>query len=94
MDIERSPDGVSSCHGVAVDCPSVNDPTAEVLGAASDPDPAGSEAERVRERLARAGVLASAPPARDRPDRELLTRARAAAGRGTPLTDLVGDDRA
>lgn len=72
---------------------SVNDFITRVLDAATDPDLAGSDADRVRERLARAGILASAPPARGRPGPELLARARAAAGRGTPLADVVSDDR-
>ena len=72
---------------------SVNDFITRVLDAATDPDLAGSEAERIRERLARAGVLAGTRPARGRPDPELLARARAVAGRGTPLADLVSDDR-
>jgi hypothetical protein len=49
----------------------VNDFTTQVLDAATDPDLAGSDAGRVRERLA-----------------------RAAARRGTPLADLVSNDRA
>lgn len=66
-----------------------------VLTAAVDPDLAGDPAERLRERLARAGVLASlAPPPRTRPDTGRLERARAAAGRGRALSDLVEEGRA
>ena len=73
---------------------SLNDWVTTVLSAASDPAYAGSEADRLRERLARAGVLDSVPagPGR-RPSRKAVTEARAAAGRGTPLATLVGDGR-
>lgn len=74
---------------------SVNDFITRVLDAATNPDLAGTEAEQVRERLARAGILASVPPqkGRRRPDDAALARARRAAGRGTPLADLVSRDR-
>lgn len=74
---------------------SVNGWIAAVLGAAVDPELAGSDAARTRERLARAGLLA-APAARDtrrRPDERAVRRARRAAGTGTPLSDLVARDR-
>ncbi len=65
-----------------------------VLHAAVDPDLADSETERMRARLARAGLLVvptgKAPP---RPDPELVRRAREAAGRGTPLSELVSRGR-
>lgn len=72
---------------------SLNDWVTTVLDAASDPDSASSEAQRVRERLAAAGLLAAVGPARRRPDRRAVGAARAAAGRGTPLSDLVRDGR-
>jgi hypothetical protein len=73
---------------------SLNDWVTTVLAAASDPSYAGSDAERVRERLARAGLLEATPSrSRRRPDRKRLAAARAAAGRGTPLSDLVTDGR-
>lgn len=64
-----------------------------VLTAAVDPDLAGSEAERTRERLARAGLLS--PPSRraTRPDERRVSAARAAAGRGRPLAEIVSDER-
>lgn len=59
-----------------------------------DPDAEGDEVERMRARLRRAGVLAEGEPYRgNRPDGETLARARAAAGRGTPLSDLVSEGR-
>jgi hypothetical protein len=73
---------------------SLNDWVTTVLAAASDPSYAGTDAERVRERLARAGLLeAPSLSSSRRPDRKRLAAARAAAGRGTPLSDLVTDGR-
>lgn len=66
-----------------------------VLTAAVDPDLAGDPAERLRERLARAGLLVATEPApRTRPDATRLARARAAAGQGRALSDLVDEERA
>jgi predicted transcriptional regulator len=72
---------------------SVNRFVTGVLRAALDPDLAGDEAQRVRERLARAGLLAEGGPTRRRPDTTAVARARRAAGRGTALSDLVVGDR-
>jgi hypothetical protein len=73
---------------------SLNAYATRVLGAAVDPELAGSEIERVRERLARAGLLEETiPVTHPRPDPELLARARRAAGRGRPLSDLVSENR-
>jgi hypothetical protein len=72
---------------------SVNAWVAAVLSAAVDPDLAGDEAEQMRSRLARAGLLAEFPPPAHRPDHGRVARARAAAGRGRPLSDLVSEDR-
>lgn len=74
---------------------SVNDFITRVLDAATNPELAGTEADQVRERLERAGILASVPPqrGRQRPGGDAVARARRAAGRGTPLTDLVSRDR-
>jgi len=48
----------------------------------------------VRERLARAGLLAAGKPRTGaRPNPEALARARAAAGQGTPLAEIVVSDR-
>ncbi len=73
---------------------SVNSWASQVLQAAVDPDLAGTDAQRTRERLARAGLLVT-PPARERrrPDAKRLARARRAAGRGTSLSALVLEDR-
>ena len=72
---------------------SLNAYATAVLHAAVDPDLAGSELDRLRERLARAGLLAPARGTGRRPDPARVARARAAAGRGRPLSDLVSDER-
>jgi predicted transcriptional regulator len=73
---------------------SVNSYATAVLEAAVDPELAGDEAARIRERLARAGVLAaSARPAPARPDDRAVRSARRRAGKGRPLSDLVSEDR-
>jgi hypothetical protein len=73
---------------------SVNGLAAAVLGAAVDPAYAGDEAQSLRERLARAGLLmVVAPGRRPRPSARALARARAAAGRGQPLSRLVFEGR-
>lgn len=68
-----------------------------VLDAATNPDLAGSDAVRVRvrvrERLALAGLLAPPGIPRSRPAPGDVARAREAAGRGTPLSDIVSGDR-
>jgi hypothetical protein len=64
-----------------------------VLDAATNPELAGGHAERIRERLARAGLLAPPGVPRMRPDPDELARARAAAGRNTALSDLIIADR-
>jgi hypothetical protein len=72
---------------------SLNEWVTTVLDAVTDPTSAGDVAQQVRERLARAGVLESTFDARKRPGKAELARARAAAGRGTPLAQLVRDGR-
>ena len=81
-------------HEAAASGLSMNAWVLRVLGAAVDPDLAGSDAARTRERLARAGLVAdvvSGP--HTAPDPERLARARAAASRGTPLSELVSTGR-
>jgi hypothetical protein len=73
---------------------SLNEWVTEVLTAVTDPRTAGTEADQVRERLAAAGLL---EPVLARPRRAVdpkhLAAARKAAGRGTPMSDLVADSR-
>jgi plasmid stability protein len=68
---------------------SMNEFITGVLDAATDPESAGTEIERIRERLARAGVLADHGPRHRRPDAESVAQARRAAAHGTPLSELV-----
>ncbi|MGI8749452.1 MAG: toxin-antitoxin system HicB family antitoxin [Thermoleophilaceae bacterium] len=73
---------------------SVNSLATTVLRAAVDPDFSGDEAERLRARLRRAGLLANPEGAApDPPTSEELERARAAAGDGTQLSELVSAGR-
>jgi|SRR4029453_11160284 hypothetical protein len=73
---------------------SVNGLATAVLGAAVDPAYAGDEAQALRERLERAGLLMiSARSRRPRPSGATVAKARAAAGRGRPLSRLVVEGR-
>ena len=72
---------------------SMNEYVTAVLDAATDPDLSGTEAERLRERLAAAGLLSIPEHQRTRPPAAALKRARQAAGTGTPLCALVSEGR-
>lgn len=72
---------------------SLNEYLTRLAHAATDPALAGDDGDRLRERLALAGLLAEAGPRRTRPDRDAVARARSAAGEGTPLSRLVMRDR-
>lgn len=72
---------------------SMNDFVTRVLDAATDPDLTSDEAGRVREKLARAGLLVAVAAPRQRPAPADVAAARAAAAVGTPLAELVGDGR-
>ena len=73
---------------------SINGWVVMVLRTRTDPEFSGPGVEQVRERFRRAGILAEPPPTtRRRPPEDVLARARAAAGRGTPMSDLVRQDR-
>jgi uncharacterized protein (DUF1778 family) len=73
---------------------SINGFAVKVLSAAVNPDLACDEVTGLKERLAQAGLLLT-------PDRiptkrlsaQSLSRARAAAGRGRPLSDFVTEGR-
>lgn len=74
---------------------SVNSYASLVLAAAVDPELSGSDHERIRARLGRAGLLAeSAAPRGQRPGAEELTRASASAGVGKSLSELISEGRA
>ncbi len=66
-----------------------------VLETVTDPDYGGDEAERLRDRLRMAGLLSEHPGDPDLvvPSDEEFEAARARAGRGTPLSDLVIEGR-
>jgi hypothetical protein len=73
---------------------SVNALATETLSAIVDPAFAGGLDRQLRERLARAGLLAdTAATTGVPPSEESLREARAAAGRRRPLSDYVSDDR-
>jgi plasmid stability protein len=74
---------------------SVNGWVVAVLQAAVDPELAGSEAERTRERLRRAGLLVEPERAARRApvDQARVRSARRAAGAGKRLSELVSDER-
>lgn len=74
---------------------SVNAFAGAVLDAAVDPDLAGTEIERLRERLDQAGLLALAVPAASgvAPGDGALEAARRRAGEGRSLSDLLVEER-
>lgn len=74
---------------------SVNQTFEDLVVAATDPAHASSDLEALRERLARAGLAfdTAALPDAPAPGERELARARAAAGRGTPLAELVSEAR-
>ena len=65
-----------------------------VFRAATDPDASGSDIERIRERLRHAGLLSEHTPLPGhRPDPELVDQAGLRAAQGTPLSEIVSEDR-
>ncbi len=65
-----------------------------VFRAATDPEAAGSEIERIRERLRNAGVLAEQEPlAGHAPEPDLVRAAGARAATGRPLSEYVSEGR-
>ncbi|HET6549686.1 MAG TPA: hypothetical protein VFG79_14570 [Solirubrobacter sp.] len=74
---------------------SINQTFEDLVAAATDPEHAGSEISALAERLARAGLAfdLSALPDASPPGELELERARAAAGHGTSLAQLVSEGR-
>lgn len=74
---------------------SVNAFAGAVLGAAVDPDLAGDEIDRLRERLDQAGLLAvyADRTSYEPPSEQALAAARRQAGMGRPLSDILLEDR-
>lgn len=65
-----------------------------LLAAAVNPDLADDETERLRERLARAGLLEEPEaPAGMRPDDGRIADAGRRAAVGTPISDLISEQR-
>ncbi len=71
----------------------MNEYVTRVLDAATDPGTAPDEAAALRERLARAGLLAPPGAPRHRPDAGVVARARRAAGKDKPLSEVVNEGR-
>lgn len=75
---------------------STNEFVTHVLEITIDPSRATTEDERLVARLRAAGIYSEpdawGPPV-ERPDPALVAKAREAMGRGTPLSDLVSQDR-
>ena len=72
---------------------SVNSYAEAVLSAAVDPELAGDEVERLRERLARAGVLMTSDRDVRRPPERELAKARKTAGRGKSLSHYLTEGK-
>lgn len=73
---------------------SMNEWSNLVFRAATDPEAAGSEIERIRERLRNAGVLAEHQPLPGGPpDPDLVRAAGQRATTGTPLSSYVSEGR-
>jgi hypothetical protein len=73
---------------------SMNEYVTAVLDAATNPDLAGSEAERTRERLDRAGLLTTPSKlAAKRPTKAAIEAAGRRAAIGRSLADYVSDGR-
>jgi predicted transcriptional regulator len=73
---------------------SVNAFAEQALAAAVDPDAAGSEIERHRERLARAGLLLTPQPVDfEPPSDEEVEAARREFAKGKPLSEYVVEER-
>ena len=74
---------------------SINQTFEDLVAAATDPALADDDRQALRERLARAGLVfdVTALPDVDAPSEDEVARARAAAGSGTPLAQLVSEGR-
>ena len=73
---------------------SMNEFITRVLDAATDPDLAGGENDRLRERLRRAGLLWEPEAPHVRPDRAAVSAAGRRAGSAGPhAADLVAEER-
>ena len=71
----------------------MNEFLSRVPGIAVATDESDPAAVRLRGRLRAAAMLAVGTTLPERPDAEALAGARAAAGRGQPLSDIVSNQR-
>jgi hypothetical protein len=74
---------------------SINQTFEDLVAAATDPAFADDDRQALRERLGRAGLVfdLTALPDANEPSESEVAQARAAAGRGTPLADLIREGR-
>lgn len=72
---------------------SVNEYLSRLARAATDPTLEGDDVERLRERLALAGLLVETGQRRTRPADDAVARARRLAGQGSAVSDLIVRDR-
>jgi len=87
-DLVRRVQAVAASEGL-----SMNELITRVLSLATGSDERDPAAVRLRERLRAAGMLASWSASTEPPDAADLDRARAAAGAGTALADIVTAQR-
>jgi len=80
-------------HAAGVQGRSLNDYVSAVLNAAIGPALADSEFAGLRQRLAQADLLVRSRPHHRRPTSTAVAAARRHAGQGTPLEQLVTDNR-
>lgn len=72
---------------------SINEFVTRVMDATTDPELAGTDAQRVRERLARAGLLSTPQGQVARPDPDAVSAAGRRAAVGRPVSELLLSDR-
>ena len=73
---------------------SMNEFLTRVAQAATDPSNTSSAVEEIRSRLRLAGLLSDFQvPDLEPPDEEAVAEARKRAGQGTPLSEIVRDNR-
>lgn len=81
-------------HLAAAEGASMNEFVNRVLTLATDSDENDPVAVRLRNRLRAAGMPAHSAAVADPPSPDALARARAAAGEGVPLSEVVANMRA
>ena len=91
----RAPDALVERvqHLAAAEGTSMNEFLNRVLTLATDSNENDPAAVRLRNRLRASGMLAQSGVATDPPSSDVLDRARAAAGQGVPLSEVVSNMR-